>query len=96
MTGRRERKVVTVLFADLAGFTSRAEAMDPEDVAALLDPYQARLKSELERFGAGEPIAENPAPGHAKWSVFVHLRGGTRRRARTRRMQDFFSSALCT
>src|SRR2546430_16130470 len=51
MTGRRERKVVTVLFADLAGFTSRAEAMDPEDVAALLEPYHARLKAELERFG---------------------------------------------
>jgi class 3 adenylate cyclase len=51
VTGRRERKVVTVLFADLAGFTSRAEAMDPEDVAALLDPYHARLKVELERFG---------------------------------------------
>jgi class 3 adenylate cyclase len=42
---------VTVLFADLAGFTSRAEAMDPEDVAALLDPYHVRLKGELERFG---------------------------------------------
>jgi len=42
---------VTVLFVDLAGFTSRAEAMDPEDVAALLDPYHARLKAELERFG---------------------------------------------
>src|SRR5579864_8370926 len=51
MSGRRERKVVTVLFADLAGFTSRAEAMDPEDVAALLDPFHAHLKSELERFG---------------------------------------------
>ena len=51
MSGRRERKVVTVLFADLAGFTSRAEAMDPEDVAALLDPYHLRLKLELERFG---------------------------------------------
>jgi hypothetical protein len=25
--------------------------MDPEDVAALLDPYHARLKAELERFG---------------------------------------------
>jgi len=42
---------VTVLFVDLAGFTSRAEVMDPEDVAALLDPYHARLKAELERFG---------------------------------------------
>jgi class 3 adenylate cyclase/tetratricopeptide (TPR) repeat protein len=43
--------VVTVVFADLAGFTARAESMDPEDVAALLDPYHARLKGELERFG---------------------------------------------
>src|SRR5438270_12621051 len=51
MSARRERKVVTVVFADLAGFTSQAESMDPEDVAALLDPYHARLKSELERYG---------------------------------------------
>jgi class 3 adenylate cyclase/tetratricopeptide (TPR) repeat protein len=51
MSTRRERKVVTVVFADLVGFTSQAESMDPEDVAALLDPYHARLKSELERFG---------------------------------------------
>ena len=46
-----ERKVVTVLFADLVGFTSRAEQMDPEDVRALLSPFYARLRSELERFG---------------------------------------------
>jgi class 3 adenylate cyclase len=48
---REERKVVTVLFADLVGFTSRAEQMDPEDVRALLSPYYARLRAELERFG---------------------------------------------
>jgi class 3 adenylate cyclase len=48
---REERKVVTVLFADLVGFTSRAEEMDPEDVRAVLSPYYARLRSELERFG---------------------------------------------
>jgi class 3 adenylate cyclase/tetratricopeptide (TPR) repeat protein len=48
---RQERKVVTVLFCDLVGFTSRAEAMDPEDVAAMLAPYQSRLKHELERYG---------------------------------------------
>jgi class 3 adenylate cyclase len=35
---QEERKVVTVLFCDLVGFTARAEAMDPEDVAALLAP----------------------------------------------------------
>ena len=49
--GREERKVVTVLFADLVGFTARAERLDPEDVRALLSPYHAHLRSELERFG---------------------------------------------
>jgi class 3 adenylate cyclase len=48
---REERKVVTVLFADLVGFTSRAERLDPEDVRAMLRPYYARLRSELGRFG---------------------------------------------
>jgi class 3 adenylate cyclase len=48
---REERKIVTVLFADLVGFTARAETMDPEDVRALLAPYHAHLREELERFG---------------------------------------------
>src|SRR5580765_6780388 len=48
---RRERKVVTVLFADLVGFTSRAEQLDPEDVEAMLRPYHERLRRELERHG---------------------------------------------
>jgi class 3 adenylate cyclase len=48
---REERKIVTVLFADLVGFTSRAERMDPEDVRAMLTPYWERLRDELERFG---------------------------------------------
>jgi class 3 adenylate cyclase/tetratricopeptide (TPR) repeat protein len=48
---REERKVVTVLFADLVGFTSRAEQMDPEDVRAVLEPYHSRLRTELERRG---------------------------------------------
>jgi class 3 adenylate cyclase/tetratricopeptide (TPR) repeat protein len=48
---REERKVVTVLFADLVGFTSRAEQLDPEDVRAVLAPYWERLRAELERFG---------------------------------------------
>jgi class 3 adenylate cyclase/tetratricopeptide (TPR) repeat protein len=48
---REERKVVTVLFADLVGFTARAEQLDPEDVRALLAPYHAHLRGELERFG---------------------------------------------
>src|SRR5207247_7022594 len=48
---REERKVITVLFADLVGFTSRAEKLDPEDVRALLSPYYSRLRHELERHG---------------------------------------------
>jgi class 3 adenylate cyclase len=43
--------VVTVLFADLVGSTARAELLDPEDVRAILAPFYARLRSELERFG---------------------------------------------
>jgi class 3 adenylate cyclase/tetratricopeptide (TPR) repeat protein len=48
---RRERKVVTVLFADLVGFTSASEQMDPEDVEAILRPYHERLRYDLERWG---------------------------------------------
>jgi class 3 adenylate cyclase/tetratricopeptide (TPR) repeat protein len=48
---KSERRVVTVLFADLVGFTSRAERLDPEDVQSILSPYYARLRDELERFG---------------------------------------------
>jgi class 3 adenylate cyclase/tetratricopeptide (TPR) repeat protein len=50
-SAREERKVVTILFADLVGFTSRSERLDPEDVRATLTPYFARLRDELERRG---------------------------------------------
>jgi class 3 adenylate cyclase len=46
-----ERKVVTILFADLVGFTARAEKLDPEDVRAILTPYFARVRRELEECG---------------------------------------------
>lgn len=36
-TVAEERRVVTVLFADLVGFTNRAEGLDPEAVKELLD-----------------------------------------------------------
>src|SRR5713226_5330380 len=48
---REERKVVTVLFTDLVGFTSRAETLDPEDVRATLSPYYARLRDQIEQRG---------------------------------------------
>src|SRR5437016_12732948 len=48
---REERKVVTVLFCDLVGFTAKAERLDPEDVRAVLGPYHTRVRAELERHG---------------------------------------------
>ncbi len=48
---REERKVVSVLFADLVGFTSQSEQLDPEDVRAILSGYHERVRSELERYG---------------------------------------------
>jgi class 3 adenylate cyclase len=46
-----ERRIVSVLFVDLVGFTSRAEKLDPEDVRDILTPYYERVRAELERFG---------------------------------------------
>ena len=48
---REERKVVSVVFVDLAGHTARSESSDPEDVRATLAPYHARARDELERHG---------------------------------------------
>jgi class 3 adenylate cyclase len=48
---REERKVVSVVFADLVGSTAVAERSDPEDVRAMLAAHHARVRAELERFG---------------------------------------------
>ena len=48
---REERRIVTIIFVDLVEFTSRAERLDPEVVRGILDPYHARVRSEIESFG---------------------------------------------
>ncbi len=82
---RRERKVVTVLFADLVGFTSRSERRDPEDVADELARYHARVREELERYGGtvekfigdaamaifGAPVAHEDDPERAVRAAFA-------------------------
>src|SRR3954454_9219558 len=74
-----ERKVVSVLFVDLVGFTAASEHADPEDVRARLRPYHARVKAEIERFGGtvekfigdavmavfGAPVAHEDDPERA-------------------------------
>ena len=76
---REERKVVSILFADLVGFTSHAEQLDPEDVRATLSPYYAELRGVLERYGGtvekfigdavmavfGAPVAHEDDPERA-------------------------------
>src|SRR5205085_8265707 len=46
-----ERKLITAVFCDLVGSTSRSESLDIEDVKALVSPYHARVRAELERHG---------------------------------------------
>ncbi len=76
---REERKVVTVLFVDLVGFTARAEKLDPEDVREILTTYHDRVRAELERHGGtveklvgdgvmalfGAPVAHEDDPERA-------------------------------
>jgi class 3 adenylate cyclase len=74
-----ERRIVTILFTDLVGFTARAERLDPEDVRAILTPYFARVRAEIEARGGevekfigdavmavfGAPIAHGDDPERA-------------------------------
>src|SRR5689334_16875228 len=46
-----ERRQVTVVFADLSGYTAVAERMDPEAVKGLVDRCLRRLGDEVERYG---------------------------------------------
>src|SRR5438876_567202 len=40
-----ERRLVTALFADVSGFTSLAERLDPEELSEVIDPVVAALSS---------------------------------------------------
>ena len=46
-----ERRLVTVLFADLVGFTALSEHRDPEEVRDLLSNYFDRCRALIERYG---------------------------------------------
>jgi adenylate cyclase len=45
-----DRRVVTVLFADLAGFTALGERLDPEDVRAFQNDFFAAMAAVVERY----------------------------------------------
>ena len=46
-----ERRIVSVLFADLVGFTSLSERLDAEDVALVQDAYFAAARETVDRHG---------------------------------------------
>jgi class 3 adenylate cyclase len=46
-----QRKVVSVLFADLVGHTSRSDGADPEDVRDVLREYYRAVRTTIERYG---------------------------------------------
>ena len=74
-----ERKIVTILFVDLVGFTARSERLDPEDVRAIQAPYFARVRDAIESCGGvvekyigdavmavfGAPVAHGDDPERA-------------------------------
>lgn len=49
--GELERRIVTVLFCDLAGFTSLSERLDAEDVAIVQDAYFEAVRYAVTRHG---------------------------------------------
>jgi len=86
-----ERRQVTVLFADVAGFTSLAEKLDPEKVHEIIDGCFERITAEVHRFEGtinqytgdgvmalfGAPIAHEDSPRRA-----VHAALGIQRALR--------------
>ncbi len=74
-----EEREVTVLFADLRGFTTLSERLAPRDLVTLLNRYLDRMSAEIERHGGiidkfigdeimalfGAPVAQPDAPARA-------------------------------
>jgi class 3 adenylate cyclase/tetratricopeptide (TPR) repeat protein len=84
-----ERKVVTVLFADLTASTEMASRLDPEDLRGVLGPFFDAMREEIARYGGtvekfigdavvavfGAPVAHEDDPERAVRSALaMHLR----------------------
>src|SRR5207245_8190302 len=54
-SGWGERKLITLLFADLAGYTALSSALDPEEVYTFIRPVMTQLRLLTESFGASVP-----------------------------------------
>ena len=97
-TPRRERKVVTVVFCDLVGFTARAESMDPEDVEALLAPVpRARSRRARAPWRHGREVHRRRGHGALRRADRARGRSRTRRPrgARDPRLRDRRTGSSC-
>lgn len=79
-----KRTELTILFADIRGFTALAERLNPEEVVALLNPYLNRMSEVIHQYGGtvdkfegdaivaffGEPV---PFQDHAKRAIQAAL-----------------------
>lgn len=79
-----DRRVVTVLFADLCGFTSLCERMDPERLTDLVNAFFEELSRPIAQFGGvvdkyigdaimalfGAPTAHEDDPERAVWAAY--------------------------
>lgn len=70
-----DRRLATVLFADLTGFTTISEKLDPEDVRALQTDLFGTLSELVERFDAFVEKFVGDAVNGGIWRA-----GGARRR----------------
>jgi class 3 adenylate cyclase len=77
--GKAERRLVTVLFADITGSTPLGEELDPEDLTDVLSAYATAMREEIEAEGGtvekfigdavmaafGVPVAHEDDPSRA-------------------------------
>jgi class 3 adenylate cyclase len=94
----RERKLATVLFADLVGSTALADSEDPERTRAMLERFYDAMAEEIERAGgriekfAGDAVmaafgAPTALEDHAERALHAAL-------AMQRRLADVFAGRL--
>src|SRR2546428_1837292 len=97
-----ERKTITALFADLAGFTALARDLDPEETRAIIDPALQLMMDAVHRYEGyvaqalgdgifalfGAPIAHEDQPQRALYAA-LRMQDEMRRYADTLRAQGY-------
>ena len=93
--GEAERKLVTVLFADVAGSTPLGEQLDPEDLKDVLGAYSDAMRAEIEAEGGtvekfiGDAVmAAFGVPTAHEDDATRALRAALRMRGRLERLND--------